>query len=206
MVYTYGVINYKLLMKNIKNALDSSNVLYDPASGATLIGETKRIRLDTDMLVKALQSVASDRLLTAPSNPPNLDIALSSLLSSIIPARGTVNQDLSSYSIAAGGSVDVDKNTENGWSSIVATLRVTYDASATDGVKMYWLYSPDGTNYDDEDDAEAQNNYIQPVFSAGQTKQVTVLIPILTPYIKIRIKNLDTNYAATVSLWTILIR
>jgi len=132
----------------------------------------------------------------------NLDIALSSLT----PSRSTATLDLSNYSLAGGGSVNVVKNAGSGWSALVATIRVTYTSAATAGVRVVWLYSPDGTNFDTIDDAVAQGNYYDLSFAAGATSQATVLIPLLTPYVQILIINKDSTNAATVSLWTLFIR
>jgi len=132
----------------------------------------------------------------------NLDIALSSLA----PSRSTATLDLSNYSLAGGGSVNVVKNAGSGWSALVATIRVTYASSATAGVRVVWLYSPDGTNFDTVDDAVAQGNYYDLSFAASATRQATVLIPLLAPYVRVQVINKDSTNAATVSMWTLLLR
>ena len=149
----------------------------------------------------------------------NLDIALSSLapdlaklqnldiaLSSLTPSRSTATLDLSNYSLAGGGSVNVVKNAGSGWSALVATIRVTYASSATAGVRVVWLYSPDGTNFDTVDDAVAQGNYYDLSFAASATRQATVLIPLLAPYVRVQVINKDSTNAATVNMWTLLLR
>ena len=120
--------------------------------------------------------------------------------------RATPTQQLSSQSISAGGTAEFTIDDTDGYSAIVVTVKATYDASATAGVRVRWLYSPDGTNFDSVEDAEAQGNYEDLSFAAGETRQRTVLIPILQSYVKIQIVNLDTSYAVTVDAWTTLMR
>jgi len=127
-------------------------------------------------------------------------------LNDIKPTRATPEQVLSSQSISAGGTAEFTVSDTDGYSAIVVTVKATYDASATAGVRVRWLYSPDGTNFDSVEDAEAQGNYEDLSFAAGETRQRTVLIPILQSYVKIQIVNLDTSYAVTVDAWTTLMR
>jgi len=93
-----------------------------------------------------------------------------------------------------------------GYSAVIVTVRATYDASATSGVRVRWLYSPDNTNFDSPEDAEDAGNYADLTFSAGATRQRTVLIPLLQKYTKVQIVNQDADYAVTVSAWKVLIR
>ena len=93
-----------------------------------------------------------------------------------------------------------------GYSAVVVTVRATYDASATSGVRVRWLYSPDNSNFDSPEDAEDAGNYADLTFSAGATRQRTVLIPLLQKYTKVQIVNQDADYAVTVSAWKVLIR
>ena len=93
-----------------------------------------------------------------------------------------------------------------GYSAVVVTVRATYDASATSGVRVRWLYSPDNTNFDSPEDVEDAGNYTDLTFSAGATRQRTVLIPLLQKYTKVQIVNQDADYAVTVSVWKVLIR
>ena len=93
-----------------------------------------------------------------------------------------------------------------GYSAVVVTVRATYDASATSGVRVRWLYSPDNTNFDSSADAEDVGNYSDLTFSAGATRQRTVLIPLLQKYTKVQIVNLDGSASVTVDAWKTLIR
>jgi len=93
-----------------------------------------------------------------------------------------------------------------GYSAVVVTVRATYDASATSGVRVRWLYSPDNSNFDSPEDAEDAGNYADLTFSAGATRQRTVLIPLLQKYTKVQIVNQDASYAVKVSAWKVLIR
>jgi hypothetical protein len=136
----------------------------------------------------------------------NLDIALSALRDALKPARSPVTQDLSNYSLAGGGSVSIDKADLDGWSALVAIVRVSYNASATAGIRVRWLYSPDGSNYDSPEDADAQGNYYDPSFTAGATRQATLLVPILAPYVRVQVANKDPTYAHVLSAWTLTLR
>ena len=93
-----------------------------------------------------------------------------------------------------------------GYSAVVVTVRASYDASATSGVRVRWLYSPDGSNFDSVQDAEDAGNYADLTFSAGATRQRTVLIPLLQKYTKVQIVNLDSAVSVTVDVWKTLLR
>ena len=136
----------------------------------------------------------------------NLDIALSALRDALKPTRATPVQQLSSQSIPASGTKEFTISDANGYSAVVVTVRATYDASASAGVRVRWLYSADGINFDSIEDAEAQGNYEDLSFAAGVTRQKTILIPILQPHVKVQVVNLDTSYAVTVDAWSTLMR
>jgi len=136
----------------------------------------------------------------------NIDVALSSLRDALKPTRATPTKDLDAVSIAAGGTEEITKSGLNGYSALIVIVRATYDASASAGVRVRWLYSPDGTNYDSPEDAEDQGNYEDLTFSAGATRQRTVLIPILTDPIRIQIVNKDTSYSVVVDAWSVKLR
>jgi len=93
-----------------------------------------------------------------------------------------------------------------GYSAVVVTVRATYDASATAGVRVRWLYSPDNSNFDSSADAEDAGNYADLTFSAGATRQRTVLIPLLQKYTKVQIVNQDASKAVVVDAWKVLMR
>jgi len=133
-------------------------------------------------------------------------VADTDLLDGLKPIRDTPTQELSSYSLAGGATANINKSALDGYSAIVVTVKATYDASATAGVRVRWLYSMDGVNYDSPEDAEAQGNYEDLTFLAGATRQRTVLVPILAPYVRIQIVNQDATYAATLDVWTSLMR
>jgi len=112
---------------------------------------------------------------------------------------------LSAQTIGAASASEFTIRGE-GYSALVVTVRATYDASATSGVRVRWLYSPDNTNFDSPEDAEDAGNYSDLTFSAGATRQRTVLIPLLQKYTKVQIVNQDASYAVTVDAWKVLIR
>ncbi len=127
-------------------------------------------------------------------------------MDSLAPSRSGVTQDLSNYSLAGGGSVNVDKTAMGGWSALVATVQASYSLNATAGVRVLWLYSPDGSNYDTPDDAVALGNYYDLSFAAGATRQATLVIPLLAPYVRVQITNRDSSNACTLNVWTLFMR
>ena len=93
-----------------------------------------------------------------------------------------------------------------GYSAVVVTVRATYDASATAGVRVRWLYSPDNSNFDSVEDAEDAGYYKDLTFAAGETRQRTVLISLIQKYTKVQIVNLDASKAVVVDVWKTLFR
>ena len=83
----------------------------------------------------------------------------------------------------------------------IVTVSATYDSSATSGVRIRWLYSPDNSLYDSPEDAEDEGNYKDLTFSAGETRTRTIIIPYLQPYVKVQIVNLDSSYSVTVDCY-----
>ena len=120
-----------------------------------------------------------------------------------VPEKST-EQVFTSKSIAANSSADF--TVSNDYSAVVVTVKASYDASATAGVRVRWLYSPDNSNFDSVEDAESAGNYEDLTFSAGETRQRTVLIPILKKYTKVQIVNLDGSASVTVDVWKTLLR
>jgi len=161
-----------------------------------------------ESIKSALSSVGTDKLLTTPDNPSNLDITLSALRDALKPTRTAPVQELSSQSIPAGGTAEFTVNAAqtDGYSALVVTVKAAYNASATQGVRVRWLYSPDGTNFDSIEEAEAAENYEDIGLAAGATRIKTILIPLFQPYVKVQVVNLDTGYAVTVDAWRTLMR
>jgi len=112
---------------------------------------------------------------------------------------------LSAHTIDAASASEFTVRGE-GYSAVVVTVRATYDASATSGVRARWLYSPDNSNFDSVEDAEDAGYYKDLTFAAGATRQRTVLIPLLQKYTKVQIVNQDSSHAVTVDAWRVLIR
>ena len=110
-----------------------------------------------------------------------------------------------SFSIDASATENIDFEDMEGYSAIVLTVRATYGAGSTKGVRVRWLYSADGTDYDSEDDAEAQGNYEDLSFAAGETRQRSILIPIFTEYVRAQLVN-NGEESASVKVWKTLMR
>lgn len=122
------------------------------------------------------------------------------------PVRSDTTTAASNETISPSDSYEYEvSNDLTGYSAIVVTVRVTYSASATSGVRVRWLYSPDGTNYDSPDAADNEKNYQDIYFSAGDTIQETLLIPIFMPYIKVHVYNKDTVESVTLNSMSIVL-
>lgn len=81
------------------------------------------------------------------------------------------------------------------------SLRAEYHAESTAGVRLRWLYSQDGVNFDTIEDAETNMQYFEPTFEPGKTRQGTVLVPFDALAIKLQVVNLDKNNPVRVTLW-----
>jgi len=190
-----GSIDGKITKVDTDNVKVVSEVAYDSTN------DWKKVSVENDSVGLAKESTLSSVL-------SQLDITLSQLRDALRPIRSTPVQQLSSQSIDAGGVAEftVDASETDGFSGLVVTVKATYDSSATQGVRVRWVYSPDGTNFDTVEDAEDQNNYEDLTFTAGATRERTILIPIYQPYVKVQVVNLDTSYAVTVDAWSTLMR
>jgi len=137
-----------------------------------------------------------------------LDITLSQLRDALKPTRTSPVQVLSSTTIVGGGSAEfvVGSNETDGYSAVVVTVKATYNSSASNGVRVMWLYSPDGTNYDSDEEAVNVGNYDDIGVNPGESRIKTILIPLFMPYVKIKVVNLDVNYQVTVDAWRVLMR
>lgn len=175
-----------ITLSNLRDTLDSR--LYNATDALTVYDHLKQVRTQIDSYLV------------------NLDTTLSDLRDALKPTRATPVQDLSAVSIAAGGVQNIDKSALDGYSAVIVTVKATYDAAATAGVRVRWLYSPDGTNYDSPEDAVDAGNYEDLTFAAGATRMRTILIPVFQPYVRIQVVNLDGTYAVTVDAWTVLLR
>ena len=130
---------------------------------------------------------------------------LDQLLTKNLRARSPATQVLSGKSISASSTENLDLSGLDGYSAVIIIVKATYDGSATSGVRVRWLYSPDGSNFDSTDDAEDAGNYEDLTFSAGATRQRTILIPILSDDLRVQIANQDDSKAVTVSAWKVLL-
>lgn len=135
-----------------------------------------------------------------------IKVADTNLLNALKPTRATPEQVLSGVLISAGGTQAFTVDDGDGYSAVVITVKATYDNLATAGVRVRWLYSPDGVNFDSVEDAEAQGNYEDLRFAAGKTRQRTILIPLFQPYVKVQVINQDPAYPVTVDAWKTLMR
>jgi len=127
------------------------------------------------------------------------------VITDVVPIRET-EKVVDAESVVAGTTRDFTISSTKDHSALTVTVRATYDPAATAGVRIRWLYSADNVDYDSPEDAEGAGNYEDLTFSAGATRQRTVVIPLFKPYVRVQIVNRDTTYAVTVTAWRTLMR
>ena len=197
-------------LDSIRTQIDTS--LSTRASETTLASILGKLDLTLAELRDAIRGTGDKTLTDLESRLSGvldqLDITISDLRDALKPTRALPVQELSSQSIAAGEVAEftVDDTKTDGYSALVVTAKATYNASATQGVRIRWLYSPNGTSFDTVEDAEAAGNYEDLSFAAGETRIKTILIPLFQPYVKVQVVNLDTSYAVIVDAWRTLMR
>ncbi len=135
----------------------------------------------------------------------NINSKLDTILSKLDVVKD-VTQHLSNTTIAAGGTVNVDIGPITDRTGIMVIVRATYASGATSGIRVRYLYSADGANYDSIEDADAAGNYFEPTFAAGVTRQRSEIIAFISPYIRISITNKDSANTVTVSMWTVMVK
>jgi len=145
-------------------------------------------------------------LLTNIRTAPYAPLLRTVIREELAPRREAPEKVLDAVSIGGGGLEEFIVMSTERYSALAVTVKATYDASAVAGVRVRWLYSPDGSNFDSPEDAESAGNYEDLTFEAGKTRQRTMLIPLFTPYVKVEIVNLDKVYPVIVDAWTTLLR
>jgi len=134
-----------------------------------------------------------------------LDAVKSGIIDGLEPVRSPF-QILTAESIAGGGKREVTIESAEIHSAIILTVSATYDAAATLGLKIRWLYSPDNVTFDRESEAEAEDQFKDLGFAAGETFTRTFIVLLYQPYVKIQFINKDSTYAVTVNAWRTLLR
>lgn len=129
-------------------------------------------------------------------------VGIESLKRAVAPELTTPNAELTNHTINAASFETITKTAQRSYGVLVVAVQAIYNAAATAGVRVRWLYSPDSINFDSIEDAEAQGQYYDLSFTAGQTKQATILIPVFSPVIAVQIVNQDSNYPVTVNVWS----
>ena len=204
-------------LADLYDRLDSIRAQFDTAlstraSESTLTSILSKLDLTLVELRDAVRGTGDKTLTDLDSRFASvlgqLDITLSQMRDALKPTRTAPVQELSSQSIPAGETAEftVDAAKTDGFSALVVTAKVAYNASATQGVRVRWLYSPDGTNFDSPEEAEAAGNYEDIGLIAGASRIRTILIPIFQSYVKIQVVNLDTSYAVVVDAWRVCLR
>jgi hypothetical protein len=122
------------------------------------------------------------------------------------PARKLIDYTVKQQAIAPNSYIEFAKRAEDGWSALVIIVKVTYSVNASAGVKIRWMYSPDGSNFDSPEEADNQGNYYNMTYGAGVVRQTTVVVPLLTPFVKIQIFNQDASNSVIADVWTVVVR
>jgi hypothetical protein len=128
------------------------------------------------------------------------------LAEKLAPVREETVKVLDGVSVSAGGVNEFTVSSLAKHSALILTVKATYNASATAGVRVRWLYSADNVSFDSPEDAESAGNYEDLTFSAGASRQRTIVVPLFQPYVKIQIVNKDASYSVTVSCWRTMMR
>jgi len=114
---------------------------------------------------------------------------------------------LTNKTIDPNSYVDVVITVPEGYTGVALIVRCSYHSAATAGLRLIYLYSQDGVNYDDETNAVDAGNLEDVYFTAGATMQRTVITPVIPDYIKVRFRNRDSSYPITgVNAWAIISR
>ena len=124
----------------------------------------------------------------------------------LAPHRYSPIKIVNNETISASSYKDVDIVPIDGYSAIGLTIQVTFLGSATGNTRVYYLYSPDGVNYDTTDEAENEGNYVDILAGENVTKQITIIVPIVTRFLRIRILNQDTSVNITCNAWITYMR
>jgi len=186
-------------LDSIRSQIDTA--ISTRASEETLASVLGQLDLTLTELRDAIRGTG-DKTLT------DLDTSILNLLNALKPTRTLPIKEISSQTITGGNYAEftVDNSEADGFSALVITTKAAYNSGASSGVRVRWLYSPDGTNFDTPEDAEAAGNYDDLSFAAGQTRTKTTLIPLFQPYVKVQIVNLDPVYDVVVDVWRVLMR
>jgi len=113
---------------------------------------------------------------------------------------------LTDETLAPGEVREVNFGPVQDRTGLLIVARARYDPASTAGVRINWLYSYDGINYDTLADSEAEGNYFEPTFAAGETRQRSTILAFLSPYVRFRIENLDTTYSVVVTLALVAVK
>ena len=160
-----------------------------------IINQLSSIDAKVDSIKTKSESIDS-KLTSDSSGNLKVNIAAQDVKPVKVGVHKSIEQKLSDYSLAGGGSVSIELTVPEGLSKIALVVKATYNSSASSGIRIKVYWSPDGSNWDTDTDEV----YDHP-FEAGKTKQKTYVIHALTPYVKIVIENLDPDYAVTLNAW-----
>ena len=120
-----------------------------------------------------------------------------------ITVGGVPVKDLS---VNPNSYIDSDPIEVRGYTGGQISVKATFDSGATAGLRLIYLYSQDGSNWDDEQEAINEGNYTDIGYDesgnfvkAGSSSQRSPIIPIVAPFVIIRFKNLDSTYPVKIN-------
>jgi len=93
----------------------------------------------------------------------------------------------------ATGTIELKSN-----KGVAITVKADFNASATAGILAWLEASPDGVNWDSLTDKYVED--LEPVFAAGQTRQMTTIVDSAPKFIRAVVDNLDATYGVPVAV------
>jgi hypothetical protein len=122
-----------------------------------------------------------------------------------VRVRTKPEQIITEYTLSPNEIYNISMNNLDTVTAIILFVKAEYTPYATAGIRIRWLYSPDGIHYDTPEEAEASGNYEDIGYVPGNSRQKTIIIPVLAPNLKIQFINLDTQNQVTISVWRALL-
>ena len=119
-----------------------------------------------------------------------------------IRVRAKPEQIIRAYNLPPNETYNINMTDLASAIAVILFVRVIYTPQATAGIRVRWLYSPDGVHYDSPEEAEASGNYTDLGYVPGNSRQKTIIIPVLSPYLRIQIINKDLSNPTTIDVWS----
>jgi hypothetical protein len=119
-----------------------------------------------------------------------------------VRVRTKPEQIIKAYTLSPNETYNINMTDLASAIAVILFVRAIYTPQATAGIRVRWLYSPDGVHYDSPEEAEASGNYTDLGYVPGNSRQKTIIIPVLSPYLRIQIINKDPSNPTTIDVWS----